>query len=61
MSGEIIEKYCKDLEDSLKELIEAAQPFTSGDTVDETDGTIPLMDRLEAAITKSKECLEPEE
>lgn len=34
----------------LRELIEAARPFTSGDTVDETSGTIPKMDRLEQAI-----------
>lgn len=38
----------------LLELIEAASPFTSGDTVDETDGTIPLMYRLEWAIYEAR-------
>ena len=38
------------LREKLKELLEAAIPFTSGDTVDETSGTIPLMIRLEHAI-----------
>ena len=41
----------------LQELIEAAEPFTSGDTVDETGGTIPLMERLEEAIKRAKESL----
>lgn len=39
------------------ELIQAAEPFTSGDTVDETSGTVPLMDRLEKALKKAKEIL----
>lgn len=39
----------------LQELIQAAEPFTSGNIVDETDGTIPLMERLEKAIKKAKE------
>ncbi len=36
----------------VKELRDAAEPFTSGDIVDETEGTEPLMDRLESAIKK---------
>ncbi len=39
----------------IKELIEAAKPFLSGDVVDETSGTIPLMDRLENAIDAVEE------
>ena len=38
------------MKDIIKELIESAKPFLSGDVVDETCGTIPLMDRLEKAI-----------
>lgn len=34
----------------LRELIKAARPFTDGDIVDETSGTVDLMDRLESAI-----------
>jgi hypothetical protein len=37
---------------AVKELRDASEPFTSGDTVDETGGTIPLMERLENAIKK---------
>ena len=38
------------LKDLLKRLAEAAEPFTSGDTVDETSGTIPLMCTLEDVL-----------
>lgn len=37
---------------AVKELRDASEPFTSGDTVDETGGTIPLMERLGSAIEK---------
>ena len=36
----------------VEELRDAAKPFTSGDIVDETTGTIPLMERLEVAIKR---------
>ena len=39
----------------IKELIEAAKPFLSGDVVDETSGTILLIERLEQAI-ETGEC-----
>lgn len=42
----------------LRELIESARPFTSGDTVDETCGTIPLMARLKKAIEAAEKKLE---
>ena len=38
------------LKAEIKELIEAARPFLSGDVVDELCATIPLMERLEKAI-----------
>ena len=44
----------------LRELIDAAKPFTSGDVVDETSGTIPLMERLEDAIEAATIILEAE-
>ncbi len=45
----------KEFEAILIELIDAAKPFTSGDIVDETTGTIPLMERLERAIDEAEE------
>ncbi len=36
----------------IKELRDAAEPFISGNIVDETEGTEPLMERLEAAIKR---------
>ena len=42
----------------IRELIEAVEPFNSGDIVDETSGTIPLMERLEKAIEAAKTLLE---
>lgn len=39
------------------ELILAASPFTSGDTVTETEGTEPLMDRLEDALEAAREMI----
>ena len=41
----------------LEELIEAAEPFTSDEVVDETTGTIPLMERLEEAIEQAENIL----
>jgi len=41
----------------LAELIEAASPFTCNDVVDETCGTIPLMDRLELAIAEGRKLI----
>lgn len=40
----------KETQEILSELLAAAQPFTSGEVVDEVSGTIPLMKRLEDAI-----------
>jgi hypothetical protein len=42
---------------ALVELMSASEPFTDPDIVDETDGTIPLMDRLEEALTRCKDVL----
>jgi hypothetical protein len=42
----------------LIELMKAAKPFTSGDIVTETMGTIPLMERLEEAIDEAEKLLE---
>jgi len=39
---------------ALDRLIAAAQPFTSRDIVDETSGTIPLMEELAAAIEAAR-------
>ena len=38
----------------IEELIAAAEPFLSPDVVDETSGTIPLMERLRLAIEAAK-------
>ena len=57
MSGEIIEGYCDDLERTLTELIEASTPFTSSDIVVELCATIPLTERLEAALLAAKNVL----
>jgi hypothetical protein len=42
----------------IAELIEAAKPFLSADVVDETSGTIPLTQKLAAAIDAAEELLE---
>ena len=42
-----------ELRAALTELIEAARVFTDPNVVDETDATIPLMDRLAQAIEAS--------
>ena len=41
----------------LTELISDAKPFTSGDTVDETGGTILLMEQLQETIDKIEKYL----
>ena len=57
MSGEMNDKYVAELESALSDLIDASKPFTSGDVVDETCGTIPLMERLENSILASNNLL----
>lgn len=42
---------------TLKALIDAATPFTSGDVVGETSATLPLMERLEKAIKEAEQLL----
>ena len=39
---------------AYRELVDAAKPFTSADTVDETSGTIPLMEALSDALDTAK-------
>jgi hypothetical protein len=51
--NETIEK----LKAALKELMEVAEPFTDSDVVDETDGTIPLMTRLDKALEAADDVL----
>jgi hypothetical protein len=48
------------LQEALRQLIEAAKPFTSGDVVTETSGTIPLMEALERAIHEAEDSLNEE-
>lgn len=43
-----------EIKKTLVELIDAARPFTSSDIVDETTGTIPLMDRLDNCIKRAE-------
>lgn len=38
----------------LENLVDASRPFTSGDAVDETSGTVLLMKRLKSAIEKAE-------
>jgi hypothetical protein len=42
---------------ALFDLMKAAAPFTNGDIVTETSGTIPLMESLEDAIKNAQEVL----
>jgi hypothetical protein len=42
----------------LAALIAAAKPFTSGDVVDETSGTIPLMEALQKAIDAAEKAID---
>ena len=46
-----------DVEEIIKALIEASKPFASGDVVTETSGTIPLTDRLKAAIELAEKAM----
>jgi 2-methylisocitrate lyase-like PEP mutase family enzyme len=43
---------------ALLSLIEAARPFTSPEVVDETTGTVPLMDALDEAIRRAEAAVE---
>ena len=47
--------------DILRALIEACRPFTSGDVVTETSGTIPLIEALEDAIESAEAVIETNE
>lgn len=40
---------------AIQDLVAAAKPFTNGNVVDETTGTIPLMERLQQAIEQVAE------
>jgi len=51
-------KEMQEVIDIMRELINASQPFISGDIVTETSGTIPLMDKLEDTIEKAESILE---
>lgn len=44
----------KDIKDVLADMIEAARPFLSGDTVTKTSGTIPLIERLDVCIENAE-------
>jgi len=46
-----------DCREVINELIIAARPFTDCDVVDETSGTIPLMERMKYAIADAEEFL----
>jgi len=41
----------------VRRLVAAGEPFTSGDTVDEVSGTIPLMDEMKAALEQARQSL----
>jgi|WetSurMetagenome_2_1015567.scaffolds.fasta_scaffold913273_2 hypothetical protein len=45
----------------IKELIDASVCFVSGDVVDETDGTLPLMEKLKETIIKAQKIIGDEE
>jgi hypothetical protein len=45
------------LRPALARLVNAAVPFTSGDIVDETSGTIPLMNELDEALLRARAAL----
>ena len=44
----------------IRELVDAATPFLSGNIVDETNGTILLMERLDEAIFQVEKVLTSE-
>jgi hypothetical protein len=46
-----------DVSEALQRLIAAARPFISADVVDETTGTIPLMEELASAIEQAESVL----
>lgn len=45
------------IQEALKALIDAAKPFTDQNIVDETYGTIPLMERLKKAIEDAEKSM----
>lgn len=45
----------------VRKLIAAAKPFLSGDVVDETSGTIPLLEQLEDAISDAENMCDEEQ
>ena len=47
-----------DIINCLKELMEAAEPFTADTVGDETSETIPLINCLIKALDKADECIE---
>lgn len=44
-------------EEIIIRLIRAAEPFTSSDIVDETSGTIPLMEELGKALLAARDLM----
>ena len=58
MSGEMQERYILALEASLASVVKRAKPFLSSDIVDETSGTIPLMEQLRRSILIAEEISE---
>ena len=50
----------KEIRIVVEDLIESARPFLDGNVVDETTGTLPLMEKLEQAINKTEEILKEE-
>jgi hypothetical protein len=53
---ELIEEI-EGLRTALGTLVSASECFLSSEVVDETSGTIPLMDRLERAIETARGCI----
>lgn len=43
--------------EAVQRLIAAAKPFTDGNIVDETSGTIPLMEELRKAIEAAEKAI----
>ena len=47
-----------EIKEALARLVRASEPFTSSDIVDETGGTMLLMQELTEAIKQAKEILD---
>ena len=45
------------IQEAVKALVDAAKPFTNPNIVDETSGTIPLMERLKKAIEDAEKSI----